>query len=63
MLKRKGKKDDPKSGQESEEPEHSDCVAEAASETPKATGLKAKLMQRRARQEAAREQSEEQDEY
>lgn len=63
MLKRKGKKDDPKSGQESEEPEHSDCVSEAASETPKASGLKAKLMQRRARQEAAREQSEEQDEY
>ena len=53
MMKRKGKKDDSEN-----------CEPESLSETPKTSGLKAKLLQRKARQEAAaKENNEEQDEY
>merc|ERR1711874_765402 len=54
MMKRKGKKDDPE-----------DCEPEPLSETPKTSGLKAKLLQRKARQEAAAKENnnEEQEEY
>ena len=54
MMKRKGKKDDSE-----------DCEPDPLSETPKSSGLKAKLLQRKARQEAAAKENnnEEQDEY
>ena len=62
MLRRKSKKDESESGlAESDEPGE----LEALTETPKTSGLKAKLQQRKARQEAAAKESnnEEQDEY
>jgi len=54
MMKRKGKKDDSEN-----------CEPEPLSETPKTSGLKAKLLQRKARQEAAAKENnnEEQEEY